>query len=52
LRCKTWQHAGLRTPPATAYEIARQASRDLATLLANWKTLRDTRFKELNLPPR
>jgi hypothetical protein len=38
-----------RTPPATAYEIARQASRDLATLLANWKTLRDTRFKELNL---
>jgi hypothetical protein len=41
-----------RTPPATAYEIARQASRDLATLLANWKTLRDTRFKELNLLPR
>ena len=40
-----------RTPPATAYEIARQASRDLATLLANWKTLRDTRFKELNLLP-
>jgi len=41
-----------RTPPATAYEIARQATRDLATLLANWKTLRDTRFKELNLLPR
>ena len=38
-----------RTPPATAYEIARQASRELTTLLANWKTLRDTRFKELNL---
>jgi hypothetical protein len=38
-----------RTPPATAYEIGRQASRDLATLLANWKTLRDTRFKPLNL---
>ncbi len=40
-----------RTPPATAYEIARQASRELATLLTTWKTLRDTRFKELNLPP-
>jgi photosystem II stability/assembly factor-like uncharacterized protein len=38
-----------RTPPATAYEIGRQASRDLATLLASWKTLRDTRFKEFNL---
>jgi hypothetical protein len=41
-----------RTPPATAYEIGGQARRDLATLLANWKALRDTRVQELNLAPR
>ena len=41
-----------RTPPATAYEIARQATGDLTALLASWKTLRDTRFKELDLAPR
>jgi len=28
-----------RTPPATAYELARQSARDLDTLLAQWKSL-------------
>jgi len=28
-----------RTPPATAYDLARQAAKDLNALLAQWKTL-------------
>jgi hypothetical protein len=28
-----------RTPPATAYELARQAQKDLNALLAQWKSL-------------
>ena len=28
-----------RTPPATAYELARQATKELNTLLAAWKAL-------------
>jgi len=38
-----------RVPPATAYEIARQSSRDLTTLLATWQRFRDTRVKEAKL---
>jgi photosystem II stability/assembly factor-like uncharacterized protein len=34
-----------RTPPATAYEIAATASKELTRLLAEWKTLRDTKLK-------
>ena len=37
-----------RTPPASAYEISRQASRDLIALLAAWNNLRDTKLPELN----
>jgi hypothetical protein len=37
-----------RTPPGSAYQISQQATRDLAALLANWKTLRDTNLAELN----
>jgi len=29
-----------RTPPATAYEIAAQASRDLNAVLAKWQTVK------------
>jgi hypothetical protein len=37
-----------RTPPGSAYQISQQATRDLAALLTNWKTLRDTNLAELN----
>jgi hypothetical protein len=37
-----------RTPPGSAYDISQQATRDLAALLANWKTLRDAKLAELN----
>jgi hypothetical protein len=37
-----------RTPPATAYEVATQASRDMALLLAGWKNIRDAKLPELN----
>jgi photosystem II stability/assembly factor-like uncharacterized protein len=37
-----------RTPPGSAYQISQQAARDLAALLANWKTLRDTNLAALN----
>jgi len=34
-----------RTPPATAYEIAAQASRDLDALLVKWKALKNELVK-------
>ena len=34
-----------RTPPATAYELAATASKELTRLLAEWKKLRDTKVK-------
>jgi len=34
-----------RTPPATAYELAATASKELTKLLAEWKKLRDTKLK-------
>ena len=34
-----------RTPPATAYEIAATAEKELNRLLAEWKTLHDTKLK-------
>jgi hypothetical protein len=37
-----------RTPPATAYQIAQQASHELDALLARWKTLREEKAKGLN----
>ncbi|HXB68441.1 MAG TPA: hypothetical protein VNY05_09365 [Candidatus Acidoferrales bacterium] len=37
-----------RTPPGSAYEISQQATRDLAALMANWRTLRDAKLAELN----
>ena len=41
-----------RVPPATAYEIARQASRELVALLATWQGFRDSRMKDAKLAPR
>jgi hypothetical protein len=37
-----------RTPPATAYTIFEQASRELAAQLASWKSLRESKIAELN----
>jgi photosystem II stability/assembly factor-like uncharacterized protein len=34
-----------RTPPASAYQLAADASRELNRLLAEWKSLRDTKLK-------
>ncbi|MGA2267829.1 MAG: hypothetical protein ABSH44_05095 [Bryobacteraceae bacterium] len=37
-----------RTPPATAYQIFDQASRELEAQLAAWKSLRETKLSDLN----
>jgi photosystem II stability/assembly factor-like uncharacterized protein len=37
-----------RSPPGSAYNISRQATLDLAALLASWKALRETRLAALN----
>ena len=37
-----------RTPPAQAYALFEQASRDLATQLAAWNSLKTVKLVELN----
>jgi hypothetical protein len=37
-----------RTPPAVAYTIYTEASRDLSAQLAAWKSLREVKLAELN----
>jgi hypothetical protein len=37
-----------RTPPAQAYALYEQASRDLAALVASWDALKNGQLAELN----
>ena len=39
-----------RTPPAAAYQMLDQASREMARVISNWKLLRDARVAEIGLP--